>query len=192
MSRTDAKSTSLRRRPTRSTPATLVAIVLLALGVGSVWVAVLKLSQGSWPPIATGLGVWLSGTTWAAAAVTAISIALAVLGLVLLAAAFLPGQPNALRLDDPIDPSNSTVGATEYVITRRSVARLAAANADLVDGVDSVSATASAQRVALRIATSSEQRGEIEQQVVDQVRTALSAAGVTPQPRVVATVRTQL
>ena len=52
MSRTDARSTSLRRRPARTVPATIAAVVLLALGVGLVWAAVQRLAQGSWPTFA--------------------------------------------------------------------------------------------------------------------------------------------
>ncbi len=192
MSRTDARSNALRHRPARTIPASVVALILLGLGLGLAWVAVLKLSQGSWPAFLLTLGDSLGRLTWGAGATIAVSAVIAVIGLVLLIAALTPGQPNALRLVDPHDMSESQVGDTDYVMTRRSVAKLAAAHADLVDGVDSVTATASARRVDLRVRTASDQRGEIERQVLDRVRGALEGAGITPIPRVIATVRTRL
>ncbi len=64
MSRTDARSTSLRRRPARTVPATITAVVLLALGVGLVWAAVQRLARGSWPGFADQTASWLAALTW--------------------------------------------------------------------------------------------------------------------------------
>ena len=58
MSRTDARSTTLRRRPARTVPATITALLLLALGAGLVWAAVQRLVQGSWPTFAEQSAAW--------------------------------------------------------------------------------------------------------------------------------------
>jgi hypothetical protein len=49
VSRTDARSNKLRRRPARTTPASIVSVVALAVGVGLVWITVLRLLNGRWP-----------------------------------------------------------------------------------------------------------------------------------------------
>ena len=49
MSRSNARTRSLRRRPSRTIPATVVAVVLLALGVATAIAAISRLVQGSWP-----------------------------------------------------------------------------------------------------------------------------------------------
>ncbi len=189
MSRHDARSTSLRRRPARTIPATVTALVLLALGVGLVWAAVERLARGSWPAFADQTAAWVAAWTWGSVVVLVVSLALAVIGLVLLIAAVKPGQPNALTLDE-----GSSDGAgvhTEVVMTRRSVAKLATARAGQVDGVDSVSTVVGARRITLTVKTPSQQSQTIEQQVRERVTGALQAAGLAPMPAVVVRARTQ-
>ena len=71
------------------------------------------------------------------------------------------------------------------------MARLAAGRADLVDGVDKVSASADGRRVRLQLTTSSQQTAEIRDRVVRGVTESLTATGLDPAPRVSATVRTK-
>lgn len=191
MSRTDARSTSLRHRPARTIPATIVAAVLLLLGVGLVWVAVLKLVNGGWPTFLGSVSSWLTGLTWGATLALAIAIAVLVVGLVLLVAALAPGKPNAMVLANKSDAEvqDNTV-KTEYVMTRRSLTKLAKAHADRVDGVDQVSVTTTARQVKLRVKTASEQTTDIQQTVTDRVRDALTATGLKPVPRVSTIART--
>ncbi len=186
MSRHDARTTSLRRRPARTIPATVTALVLLALGVGLVWAAVVRLSQGSWPAFADQTATFVAAWTWGSIAVLVASLAVAVIGLILVIAALKPGPPTALALDD-----GSSGGVhTEVVMTRRSVAKLATARAGQVDGVDSVSTVVGARRVTLTVRTPSQQSQAIEQQVRDRVSGALQAAGLAPMPSVVVRART--
>ncbi len=185
MSRHDARSTSLRRRSARTIPATVTSLVLLALGVGLVWAAVQRLAQGSWPAFADQTAAWVAAWTWGSVAVLIVSLALAVVGLVLLIAAIKPGPPNALVLED-----GGAGVPTEVVMTRRSVAKLATARAGQVDGVDSVSTVVGARRVTLTVRTPSQQGQAIEQQVRDRVTGALQAAGLAPMPSVVVRART--
>lgn len=186
MSRTDARTTSLGRRPARSVPAALTAVVLLALGVGLTWAAVQRLVQGTWPPFASQTAAWIAASTWGSIAVLGVTVALTVIGLILLVAAMKPGRPNAL----PIDPG-SPDGSIEVVMARRSLAKLATARASQVDGVDSVSTVVGARRVTVTVKTPSQQRSEIEQQVRDRVTRALESAGLAPMPALVVRARTQ-
>lgn len=194
MSRTDARSTALRHRPARTVPATIVAVILVLLGIGLVWVAVLKLTSGTWPSFLGSVSSWLSSLTWGATLALAIAIAVALVGLVLLIAALAPGKPNAMTIHhEPATQSSTAQDSTkqtEYVMTRRSVARLAAAHAELVDGVDKVSITTSARQVKLRVKTASEQTNDIQHTVTDRVRDALTASGLNPVPRVSTIART--
>lgn len=190
MSRTDARSTSLRRRPARTVPATITAVVLLALGVGLVWAAVQRLAQGSWPSFADRTGSWLAALTWGNVWVLILSIGVAVLGLILLVAAIKPGPPTAMTVDSG-SSADAADASTEVVMTRRSVAKLATARAGQVDGVDSVSSVVGARKVTVTVKTPSQQRGEIEQQVRDRVTGALQSAGLAPMPAVVVRARTQ-
>lgn len=190
MSRTDARSTSLRRRPARTVPATITAVVLLALGVGLVWAAVQRLARGSWPGFADQTASWLAALTWGNVWVLILSIGVALLGLILLVAAIKPGPPTAMTLDSCSSADAADI-STEVVMTRRSVAKLATARAGQVDGVDSVSSVVGARKVTVTVKTPSQQRSEIEQQVRDRVTGALQSAGLAPMPAVVVRARTQ-
>lgn len=189
MSRSNARSRSLRRRPSRTVPATIVAVVLLALGGLTAIAAISRLVQGSWPTQVTGAASTVAALTWGSAAVITAGALLALIGLVLLIAGIKLGDfktaPLAAR------GASDAVGDTDFVISTRSLARLVAARADQVDGVDKVSASASGRRVHLKVTTTSEQTAEIRQQVNDGVTKRLSATGVQPVPRVSTTVRTK-
>ncbi len=189
MSRTDAGSAALRRRPARTVPAVLVAFVLLGIGVGMAWVAVLRLSAGSWLAFVRQIGSWTTQQTWGSTTLIAISIAVAVVGLLVLIAALTPGKPTALRISEQL--LGHAQVHTEIVMTRRSVAKLATARAEEVDGVDSISTRVRAGSVMVSVKTPSAQRAEIEQAVTHRVRAALQAAGLDPMPKVAVSARTQ-
>jgi hypothetical protein len=189
VSRTDARSNKLRRRPARAVPATIVSLVLLAAGVGLVWITVLRLLNGRWPAFMGSFHNWLAALTWGSAIAIAISLAAVALGLILLVCAGKPVQMNAMVLQP--DHSSDAAGTTDFVMTRRSVARLATSHADQVDGVDSVSVTVTARRVALSVKSPSERRSQLAETVSARVREALQGAGLRPMPKVTTTVRTK-
>ena len=194
MARDDAKSSSLRRRPSRTVPAAIVAALLTAAGVAAVWATAERLATGSWPGWVSGVHRWGATETFGSAVVIVVSAAVAVLGVLLIATALRPGMPNAYDIDPgALDGSNGNPDpppSSEFVMTRRAVARLATAHADLVDGVDSVSATVSSRRVMLSVSTSSAQTEDIDRLVTSRVTDVLAAVGLSPQPSVTTTVRT--
>ena len=185
MSRTDARSRRLRRRPSRTVPATIVAVLLLALGLLTVVAAVRRLVLGTWDSVVTRPAGSVAAQTWASSTVLAVAIAALVVGIVLVVAGLKPGSYRSARLRGP---AGEGVDQTDYVITNGAIARLAAGRADLVDGVDKVSASADGRRVRLRLTTSSEQTAQIRDRVVQGVTETLTTAGVEPAPRVTATV----
>lgn len=189
MSRANARSRRLRRRPSRTVPASIVAVVLLALGVLTAIAAISRLVDGSWPGQVTGPAAAVAALTWGSAAVLTAGAVLGVLGLVLLIAGIKLGRFRTAPL--VAGGSGEAVADTDFVISTRSLARLAAARADQVDGVDTVSASSSSRRVRLKVATTSEQTEQIRQQVIDGVTERLAATGLQPVPRVSATVRTK-
>lgn len=188
MSRTDARSRRLRRRPSRTVPATVVAVLLLALGVLTAIATISRLATGSWPTQVTGPASAVGALTWASSALLTAAVVAVVLGLVLLVAGLKPGAYRSTVLRGP---SGDPVEQTDYVISNAAVARLAAGRADLVDGVDKVSASADGRRVRLRLTTSSSQTTEIRDRVVRGVTESLTATGLDPAPRVSATVTTK-
>lgn len=94
MSRHDGKATPLRHRPSRAVPALILGTLLLAAGVALVWAAVARLVTGSWPVYLAGPRNWLTSLTWNNPGVWAVGAAAAAVGVVLLAAALVPGRFN--------------------------------------------------------------------------------------------------
>jgi len=188
MSRTDARSRRLRRRPSRTVPATVVAVVLLALGVLTAVAAISRLVTGRWDDLVTRPAGTVAAQTWGSPLVVTVAALTLVVGLVLVVAGLKPGAYRSARLHGP---TGAGVEQTDYVITNAAIARLAAGQADLVDGVDKVAASADGRRVRLRLTTSSEQTAQIRDRVVQGVTASLTATGLDPAPRVSATVRTK-
>lgn len=121
----------MKRRPRRSLPATLLALVLLAAGA-SVAITAVQLLLGE-PP-------WLSydraaealhSVRWADTAVLVAGIVVAALGLLLLLCALVPGARTVL----PLSADNSAVDSG---VSRRSYRDLLAGTAAGVDGVRKV------------------------------------------------------
>ncbi len=190
MARDDAKSSSLRRRPSRTVPAAIVAVLLAAAGVAGVWATVQWLATGKWPGWVGSSHLWGATQTWGSVIVIVISVVVALAGLLLLVTALRPGMPNAYEIDPGKTGGRSETDSTEFVMTRRAVAKLATAHADLVDGVDSVSAAVTSRRVNLSVKTSSAQTDDIDQLVTAKVTDALTAVRLSPQPTVTTTVHT--
>lgn len=189
MSRSNARSRRLRHRPSRVVPASIVAAVLLAVGVLAAIAAIARLVNGTWPTAVTSAARGVSDLTWGSGAAIATGAVIAAVGVVLLVAGLKPGAFRTARLRAA--GSTSAAADTDFVISTRAIARLAAARADSVDGVDKVSVSASGRRVAINAATTSEQAEEIRSRIVDGVTQTLSAAGLHPAPRVTARVRTK-
>lgn len=192
MSRHDGKATPLRHRPSRAVPALILGTLLLATGVALAWAALARLATGSWPVFLAGPRDWLTGLTWNDPGVWTVGAAAGIVGLVLLAAALVPGRFSALRLRAPVDEGHVPVAGTqEIVMTRRAVARYAAAHCELVDGVRSASATASARAVHLNVTTALHETRELRGRVIAEVRAQLAGAGLNPVPKITASVRSK-
>lgn len=194
---------SMRRRPSRSVPATIAAVLMLALGVALAWAAVVRLADGTWPVFVTEPLRWLQETTWDSSRGWTAAVVLGVLGLILLLCGIIPGEFRALplratRVDMPGLPGAgdtggvpSVRGGETVVMSRRAVARLAASTCDHIDGVASASATASSRRVHLDVTTALRGTSDLQHWVVDGVRSRLAATGLDPVPEVTASIRTQ-
>ncbi|MET3720912.1 MULTISPECIES: DUF6286 domain-containing protein [unclassified Arthrobacter] len=188
MSRNNGQSTRLRRRPSRTVPASIVGILLLAAGVALVWLTVARLIDGTWSTLLLGPRDWLTGLAWNAPDVWGVGIAAGVVGLILLLCALIPGRFSALTVRSA---SGDDAEGRETVITRSAVAHLAKAQCVQIDGVSSASATATNKRVHLSVKTSLRDAGDLGTRVTDSVRDRLKAIGLDPVPRVTATVESK-
>ena len=181
--------TALRRRPSRTIPATLAGILLLAVGVGAAVMPILRLATGTWPTMVSTPANALAALTWFSPTMITIAVVIAVVGIVAIVSAIKPGALSSL----PLTLDGVTGPDREVVIGRSSVARLAAGYADLVDGVDQVTAVTGRRSVRLAVRApidlAPETASEIRTNVTQQVVAGLTGAGVHPLPTVSVTVR---
>jgi hypothetical protein len=118
----------VKRRPRRSTPAVLTALVLLAVCVLVAVVAIQMIIGASQLVDYRSVATTLHGTHWNDLGTALAGGVLALAGLLLLLAAILPGAPTVLPLSG--DPTGMDSGAT-----RRGLRATLRAAASTVDGV---------------------------------------------------------
>lgn len=184
---------SLRHRPRRTGPAIGMGLILLAGGVFLVWISAVRLFGEAWPGFLHASRDWLTALTWNDPAMWGVGVAAALLGLILMLTAVVPGAYNAMPVRSPgseTDASKQKSGP-EVVMTRRGAARLASARCAAIDGVGSVSATATANRVHLTVDTPLHKTSQLQARIVGEVRELLAESGLEPLPKVTAAVRSR-
>ncbi|MHA7156306.1 DUF6286 domain-containing protein [Arthrobacter sp. TMN-50] len=179
-------SQALRRRSSRSLPATITAVVLLSLAAAAVWVGISRLVTGSWPPFLSTLREGLSTLTWNSPAIWAAATLLLLLGIVLLGAAVLPGKHTTVRL---LGPAGADLRFSETVITRRGLTKITAAHLDQADGVDSTSVRATAKKIDVVVRTPLHNSGDLSKRLRESLTRKLERIGLDPVPTVVVRVR---
>lgn len=130
----------LIRRPARTVPTALLGLLLLAGGLLAVWLLGSLLLDGAWPASSRSTLESIGALRLDSAPVLVTAGVLALLGLVLLLAALLPGRPSrSLVL------AGDTPGGT--AVPHRDLARRITRRVEAVDGVHSARATVSGRRL---------------------------------------------
>jgi hypothetical protein len=136
----------VRRRPRRSTPAVLTALVLLAACAVVTVVAIqMIIGESAWVDYRS-VATTLHDMHWNDLGTVLAGGVLALAGLVLLLAAILPGAPTVVPLSG--DPAGMDSGAT-----RRSLRTTLRAAASTVDGVRAVKLRLGRRKVAAVVRT---------------------------------------
>jgi predicted membrane-bound mannosyltransferase len=165
------------RRSRRALPASLVAVVLLAICVLLAVSCVQTLTgHRPWLPFAA-MASLAAGLTVSSPAVLAAAVLLAVLGLVLLFAALTPGSATVL----PLQP-----GQTQLVsgVTQRSLTTALAVAAGDVDGVDKARVRVGGRSVHAIVRTPLHQPGPLRDQVHAAINKRLTDIAPTRSPRI--------
>lgn len=156
-------------RPRRMVPATIVAAVIIivaALTAAGIVAALVG------RPIALlhagAIGSWLARTQWNDAAALVIGAVLAVLGLVLIVIALVPGRPGVVGLG---------TGRPDVLmgLTRRGLRHVAATAAGGVDGAERAQAKARGRRVRVKVTTPLRDRADADA-VRERARDAVAKA----------------
>ncbi|SDT07484.1 DUF6286 domain-containing protein [Microlunatus soli] len=175
-----------RHRPSRVVPATITALVLLAIGVAALVAAGYRLATGS-PDRTTAVVLsWLSGLRWNDAVLLTAAVVAVVVGLILIIAALRPGRPDVLQLSADRIGAGS-VRRLDGVVPRRALARLINARVGSVDGVDRVQTSVDGRRIVIQARTATRYTEDVRQQIAAAVEHLLAETALekSPRPRVV-------
>jgi len=175
---------SLRRRPLRATPSIVVALVILAVGILLTIAGIQKLSTGQWWPQLTDAANSASSAAWNSSWGWGVAIASAVLGVILLLCAIIPGGFNAAMLGRQPEPTSGARGPIDAVVDNRGLATLASAAAAQVDGVAGVKSTATPKKVTVQITTPLRSTEALVGQVQQAVENRLASAELETFPKV--------
>lgn len=178
------------RRPRRTVPATVVGLVLLAGSLGLA-ISCVQLLAGKPPliPFST-LGALGRDTTWNDPAVLAGGAALAVIGLVLLACAVVPGTPQVLALasSDSGGSGESGTQRSPAGVTRTSLARDLTTRAAGADGITGARVKVRAKTVKVVARTPLQNPTGLADRVHDVVAERLEDINLAQRPRLRITV----
>ncbi|WP_026549662.1 DUF6286 domain-containing protein [Arthrobacter sp. Br18] len=179
-------SPALRRRSSRSLPATIIAILLLTTAALAVWIGVTRITTAEWPPFLASIREDVASLAWDSPALWTTAIILILIGLVLLLTAILPGKHNTARIQGP---DSADEHFSETAMSRRGVARLAVAHVDQTDGVDSSTVKATAKKVDVHVRTPLHDAGNLSEQLTSSLTRKLQDVGLNPTPKVSVRVR---
>ena len=170
------------RRPRRSIPATIVALVILAV-CALVVVAVVQTLLGRTPIVSLSqLLAVTSSQTWSSVGTVTAAIVLAVLGLVLLVAALRPGRPTVLPLRQLVDDDGSP-GAVAGV-RRTTLVKDLSATVGSVPGVTSADVTARRNRVTATVQVAAADPASVPGEVRERLEQRLAEIGPASRPSV--------
>lgn len=181
----------MTRRPRRTVPALLVALVLLALGALAATSAIQTL-LGRTPVVSLdAVPSALSGVAWESPAVLIAAGVAALVGLVLLLAAILPGPSHVLPLSTAPAATGDTGewgpwsggGVEEAGWHRHDLGVRLRRRAQTVEGVTGASATVRKRSVKVVARTHRATTDELRQAVESTLSTDLDTLGLARRPR---------
>ena len=165
----------LIRRPSRSTPSVVLALLLLTAGGLGVWLAGHRIVTGTWPDrTITTLDAIGSATLGSVAVLAAAGIA-TVCALAMILAALWPGLPERVTLLPDAVPGQTAV-------RRRDLATLMRNQVEQIGGVHSATVTTRRSRVdvvVLSVLDDLEPVQEAARKKTDEALETLQPAGIT-------------
>lgn len=169
-----------RRRTRRAPVSTVVSTVVLLVAAAAATAGIHRVATGTWhelvAPVGSGLSTLDPGTT----TIVVLGVAAALVGVVLLWAAVVPGRRDGWLLSVP-DPGSRPV---DVALASRAVARRAARTASLQQGVRDASARARGRTVTVHVATLAADQSSVRGEVAAEVAKDLGDVGLQPPPRV--------
>ncbi|MHA7210435.1 DUF6286 domain-containing protein [Arthrobacter sp. MDT1-65] len=172
-------STTIRRRPARSIPAIICAVLLLGAASAAVWAGVTALAGDS---RLLDAAATVTAAPWSDQAVLAAAILTAVAGLLLILIALVPGRYDAHVINHG--------GVARAALRNRGLETFLTDVATTIDGVDSARTAVPNRRAEVRVATYLLERGELKATVTRTLQQRIDALDLAHPPRVSVSVST--
>lgn len=164
----------LIRRPSRSVPSILLAVVLLAVGSLGVWMLGHRLFVGTWPESTVSTLTAIGSTNLGSAVAIIVAGVIAVFGVIMIIAALVPGLPDCVEVFPDTIPGQT-------VVRRRDLAKLFESQIEQIDGVHSVIVTTHRSRVDVVVRSLLDDLNPVHAAVskkTDEVLKMLAPAGI--------------
>ena len=165
----------LIRRPSRSTPSALLALLLLTAGGLGAWLTGHRIVTGTWPDRTVTTLDAIGSATLGSVAVLAAAGIVAACALAMILAALWPGLPERVALLPDAVPGQTAV-------RRRDLAALVRARVEQIGGVHSATVTTRRSRVDVVVRTvldDLEPVQEAARKKTDEALETLQPAGIT-------------
>lgn len=165
---------SIRKRPSRTIPALVVALVLLTAAIAAIWAGITALTGGTTAAIDGVAGA--AATPWSAQAAYIPSIAVALIGVALIITALVPGRYDAHLIHHE--------GNAEAGLTGRGLKTYLEDQAKAIDGVDTARVSLKGRQARIRIGTYALDGSQIEKDVHQRLRTQVNSLHLKNTPHV--------
>lgn len=171
----------LHRRPRRTVPAVVTALILALLAAWAAWSATYRLLTNRWPVpterllASLGTSAWTSPLGWASGA------GLLVVGVIAVMAGGAPGPFRTATLRRETHP-DVRIGAA--FLARSGLLRLADSFVAQIDGVEKVDVSLAGRRLRVAVRTTLSDTSGLRSTVRATLTRQLDDAGVTPVPRI--------
>ena len=165
----------LIRRPSRSLPSAVLALLLLAVGGLGAWLTGHRIVTGTWPDRTVTTLDAIGSTTLGSVAVLAAAGIAAACALAMILAALWPGLPERVTLLPDTVPGQTAV-------RRRDLASLVRTRVEQIGGVHSATVTTRRSRVdvvVLSVLDDLEPVQEAARKTTDEALETLQPAGIT-------------
>ena len=165
----------LIRRPSRSVPSVILALLLLTAGGLGAWLLGHRIVNGTWPDRAASTLDAVESTTLGSAAVLITAGIAAVCGLVMILMALWPGVPERVEILPDAVPGQTAV-------TRRDLSGLVRTQVEQVDGVHSATVRVRRSRVDVVVLSVLDDLNPVQEaarKTTDEALETLQPAGIT-------------
>ena len=165
-------------RPARTVAIVLFSLLGLLLGAAAVWAGISRLVAGNWPTPVDGWFDQLRSASWSSPVWIGFGVVLAVLAVLMLLSAILPGRRSTLPL-----AGDDAAAGREEVLAGSGLAALVRSAAERTDGVSSAQVSGAEKLLRVVVQTPVDATDRVRAQVTDHVQGIVDTLPLRTAPK---------